>query len=71
MFKNIYYKSSRIINLQKYGLNKKLILSEKIQMYKDLLKKSNNINKKDNFYQKRMNECITRNYFLDAIFLCH
>lgn len=71
LFKNVYYKSKRIINLQKYGFNKTLILSEKIKMYKDLLTKNNNLNIKDNCYQKRMNECVTRNYLLDAIFLCN
>ena len=71
LFKNVYYKSKRIINLQKYGLNKTLILSEKIKMYKDLLTKNNNLNIKDNCYQKRMNECVTRNHLLDAIFLCN
>ena len=36
-FRKVYFKSERIINLKEYGLNQKLILSEKAKMYKDLI----------------------------------
>ena len=38
MFKNIYYKSNKLINLSEYGLNKIINLSDKVKMYQDLLK---------------------------------
>lgn len=40
LFKNVYYKSERCINLKKYGLNVNIKLpEEKVQMYSDLIGK--------------------------------
>lgn len=69
IFKDIYYKSNRIINLKYYGLNKIIILSKSIKMYQDLLELSNNSIKYDNYYIQRMNECVTRNFLLNSIFV--
>ena len=71
LFKDIYYRSNRIINLKYYGLNKVIILSKKIKMYQDLLKIYNNSIKYDNYYIQRMNECVTRNFLLNSIFVCN
>ena len=72
LFKDIYYRSNRIINLKYYGLNKVIILSKKIKMYQDLLKISNNNSiKSDNYYIQRMNECVTRNFLGNSIFVCN
>ena len=39
IFQNIYYKSERFINMEKYGLNKFLVLSNKVKMYDDFILK--------------------------------
>ena len=39
IFQNIYYKSERIINMEKYGLNKNFVLSNKVKMYDDFILK--------------------------------
>ena len=70
LFKNIYYKSKRIINLKYYGFDKIIVLSRKVKMYDDLINKSYNLIKKD-FYIKRMNECVARYFLLNSIFLCN
>ena len=37
IFQNVYYKSERFINMEKYGLNKIFILSNKVEMYDDFI----------------------------------
>ena len=83
----IYYNSKRIINLSKYeldiniinkyGLNKDIILSLKIKMFKDLLEnnttekdllKENNINSA-NKYKNKLNNCAIQNYIIGSKFL--
>ena len=72
LFKNIYYKGKRIIDLKYYGLDTKIILSKKIEMYHDLLNKSYNSNSiKIDFYIKRMNECVAKTFLLNSIFVCN
>ena len=62
-FRKIYFKSERIINLKEYGLNQKLILSEKAQMYKDL------IENKDYVYKRNLKDCVNRHFFSDSLFI--
>ena len=64
LFKKIYLKSNRIFNLKEYGLDKEIILSKEVKMYKDLLK-SFEENKE---YKKRMNECVNRNFLTELQF---
>ena len=72
LFKDIYYRSNRIINLEDYGLNKVVKLSKNIKMYQDLLKIFNNNSiKSDNYYIQRMNECVNRNFLGNSIFVCN
>ena len=73
IFKKIYYKNNRTINLNEYGLDEIIILPDHIKMYKDLLKKNyNKYNNKDcDEYNKRMNEFVLRNFLSDSIFLCN
>ena len=66
---DIYYKSKKNINLEDYGLNKEIILSEKTKMYKDLLKES--IKNKDKNYIKNLNFCIFQNYPIKDKFLMY
>ena len=61
-FRKIYFKSERIINLKEYGLNQKLILSEKAKMYKDL------IENKDYVYKRNLKDCVNRHFFSDSLF---
>jgi hypothetical protein len=43
LFKNVYYKSERNINLNKYGINMNIKLAKnKVKMFKDLLEKKEN-----------------------------
>lgn len=70
LFKRIYYKSRRKINLNYYGLNKEIILSKNVEMYQDLLNKSNDTLKNEN-YKRRMNECVARKFLLNSIFICN
>ena len=67
LFKKIYLKSNKIVNLKEYGLDKEIILSKEVKMYKDLLK-SFEENKE---YKKSMNECINRNFLIESKFLIY
>ena len=42
IFQNVYYKSERFINMEKYGLNKIFILSNKVEMYDDFILRMKN-----------------------------
>lgn len=70
LFKRIYYKSIRKINLNYYGFNKEIILSKNVKLYQDLLNKSNDTFIDEN-YRKRMNECVARKFLLNSIFICN
>ena len=67
LFKNIYYKSNKIINLSEYGLNKQITLSGGVKMFKDLLKdfEIKDINKK---HIKYINDCAIKNFFPNPLF---
>lgn len=57
-FREIYFKSERIINLK----NKIIILSDKVKMFKDLIKT------KDYIYNRNLNDCVNRNFFPNSLF---
>ena len=69
-FKKIYYKSNKHINLEEYGLNKNIILSNNVKMFKDLLK-NNEILNSNNEFKKRINDCLVQNFLPNSIFLFH
>ena len=48
--------------LKEYGLNQKLILSEKAQIYKDL------IGKEDYVYKRDLKDCVNRHFFSNSLF---
>ena len=56
---DIYLKSQRIINLDKYGLDQTIELPINIAMFDDLLKK----NLKEKEYSKRLKECIDKYFY--------
>ena len=60
LFKKVYFKNNRCIDLRKYGHNKIIILPKYIKMYKELLIKNE---KKDKNIKKKFEECI-KQYFL-------
>ena len=67
LFKKIYYKSSRIINLKEYGLDQNIVLSKEVKMFDDLLK----CNDKETFddkdqYKKYLKECALQNYLPES-----
>lgn len=70
LFKKIYYKSNKIINLREYGLNEEIILTKPVKMFKDLLKDNEALDKNKE-YQKNIIECAIQNYLPDSIFLFH
>ena len=61
LFKNIYYKSQRYINLKKYGLNININLpKDKVQMYSDLIEKFEE--QKDHKYIERINDYVKKKF---------
>ena len=65
LFKKVYFKNNRCIDLRKYGHNKIIILPKYIKMYKELLIKNQ---KKDKNIKKKFEECI-KQYFLQNYIL--
>ena len=65
LFKKVYFKNNRCIDLRKYGHNKIIILPKYIKMYKELLIKNE---KKDKNIKKKFEECI-KQYFLQNYIL--
>lgn len=65
LFKKIYFKSSKLINLVEYGLNKNIILSDNVKMYKDLLKD----NSLDINYKKNINKCVIKYFIPKLLFI--
>ena len=61
LFKNVYYKNKKIINLKKYGIEKEINLSKEVKFYEDLLKKNGAFDENSE-YAKNINECIYINY---------
>ena len=61
LFKNIYYKNKKIINLKKYGIEREINLSKEVKFYEDLLKKNGAFDENSE-YAKNINECIYINY---------
>jgi hypothetical protein len=68
LFKRIYYKSNKKINLKEFGINKIYNLSKKVKMFKDLL---NDNEKKGKNYIKNIQICVKKNYIPEIIiFIC-
>ena len=65
LFRDIYLKNKRIINLTKYGLNENIKLPEKkVKMYKELLEKieeKEDANKRNEYISKLI-KCIDKNF---------
>ena len=59
-FRDIYYKSERNINLDKYGINDNLPLSEEVKLS---INKINTFDAKGKAYKRAYNQCINENYF--------
>ena len=70
-FENVYYKSEKTFNLKKYGLDKIIILSNDVKMFKDLLKdnKSNDLDNEN--YIENLNICVSQNYLPKNKFLMY
>ena len=66
LFNKFYFKSYKIISLKDYGLDKEFILSNKVKMYKNLLKDNESLGKN---YKKYINKCAIKNFLPNAIFL--
>ena len=62
-FWKIYYKSCKLINLKEYGLDKEITLSDKVIMYKDLLKKNEKLDPNEN-YNNNINNCVNNNFII-------
>ena len=59
-FQNIYYKNERNINLNKYGINITIPLTNKVELCEDKIK---SFKDKDEEYIKKYKKCINENYF--------
>lgn len=70
-FENVYFKSEKKFSLKKYGLEKEIIFSKKVKMYKDLLKdnKDNDVNNKK--YIENINICVAQNYLQHKKFMMY
>jgi len=66
LFKTIYYKSNKKIDLSEYGINQEIILSKEVKMFNDLLKK---IKKNGELYIKNIVNCTIKNFIPDFRFL--
>ena len=65
LFKTIYYKSNKKIDLSEFGINQVIILSKKVKMFNDLLKK---IEKEGELYIKNIANCTIKNFIPDCKF---
>ena len=63
-FRDIYYKNERNINLDKYGINDNLPLSEEVKLS---INKINSFDAKGKAYKRAYNQCINENYFEDKL----
>lgn len=71
LFKDVYYKNKRNINLSNYGLNINIKLSNNIKTYEDLLKKKHINNSVNNeIYKKKLNKIVVKHFLPNSIFLC-
>ena len=59
VFKTIYLKNKRTIDLKKYGLNQVIILSHSVHLFEDLLKR----NEYDKKYIDEINKCINKYFY--------
>ena len=59
LFRKIYFKSNRKINLKEYGINREIILSKNVKMFEDLLES----NGQNEDYKNKLKECANKNYF--------
>ena len=67
LFKNVYYRNNKIISLKEYGKEEKVILSNDVKTYEDLLLKENS--KEININKRKFTKCIKRNFIPESIFL--
>lgn len=69
-FKDVYYKSERVVDLNKYGVNSSVVLPNKVELYIDLF---NNIEFKDEEeekeYKTKAGDCINSNFLLKPKFI--
>ena len=63
LFRNIYYNSCYKINLREYGLDKTIILSKQVKMFKDLVKKFDSKNENKII----INKIIKKNFFTSTL----
>jgi hypothetical protein len=60
----IYSKSNRIVNLKEYGIDKTIVLTNKVEMFNDLLIKLKN----DEKHKGKIKESILQNFKPESIF---
>jgi hypothetical protein len=66
-FKKYYMKSEKHINLNVFGLEKEIILSDKCKMYNDLIGKIK-YNEDNEYYMNCIKKCIDKNYTSKKLF---
>ena len=68
-FKEVYYKSDKIINFKKYGLDRAITLSNDVKMFKDLLANNRDDAGNNKEYIENINLCVSQNYIPENKFL--
>ncbi len=68
-FKEVYYKSDKIINFEKYGLDRAITLSNDVKMFKDLLANNRDDAGNNKEYIENINLCVSQNYIPENKFL--
>ena len=64
-FKEVYYQSNNKINLKRYGADEEIILSNKVEMYRDFIKN----NDFDFIHIMELNRCVAKYFYPELIFL--
>ena len=67
IFRKIYFKSERAVDLEEYGLSQIINLSDNVKMFKDLLLKDTG-SISNNIYNKNLYNCIKKNFLPNLIF---
>ena len=66
-FRKVYYKSERYVNLKEFGISKIITLSNKVEMFNDLLNQNKYLGEQ---HVKNIHKCALKSYFPGYLFFC-
>lgn len=70
LFREVYYKNKRVINLSTYGLNYDITLSKKVETFEDIFKKKHIKKNVNNAIKKKFNKVVVKKFLPNYIFQC-